>query len=281
MENRIQNFALIGAAGYIAPRHMRAIKDCGHNLVCCVDPSDSVGIIDRFFPYSEFFTNFESFTHHLKHQSTPLDYISICSPNDLHYQHMDLALQHQAHAICEKPAVIDPAKIQTLLATQKQSQGSVNVILQLRLHPEILKLKKQLQQSQKRHQIDLTYITSRGNWYQKSWKGNEERSGGITTNIGIHFFDLLQWLFGATSSSLLHLYQSNKAAGFLQLDQADVRWFLSIDEKDLPAENTNQRVYRCLKIDDQLIDLSQGFTDLHTESYKEILQGKGLSLIHI
>ncbi len=278
-----KNFALIGAAGYVAPRHMKAIKETGNELVAALDPFDSVGIIDSFFPHADFFTEPERFDRHLdklrRKESGKVDYVSICSPNYLHDAHIRLALRNRAHAICEKPLVLNPWNLNGLEEIEKESGKRIFNILQLRLHPSIIALKKQIasQPADKIYDIDLTYITSRGKWYFYSWKGAVAKSGGLVTNIGIHFFDMLSWIFGEVQENSVHLYQENKAAGFLQLKQARVRWFLSLDRNDLPqkAAENGLPTYRSITVNGEEIEFSGGFTGLHTESYRQILAGNG------
>ncbi len=279
----LKNFALIGAAGYIAPRHMKAIKETGNVLVAALDPFDSVGIIDSFFPHADFFTEPERFDRHLdklrRKASDKVDYVSICSPNYLHDAHIRLALRNRANAICEKPLVLNPWNLEGLEDIEKESGKRIFNILQLRLHPSIIALKRQIvsQPADKIYDIDLTYITSRGKWYFYSWKGNIAKSGGLVTNIGIHFFDMLSWIFGEVQENKVHLHQGNKSAGFLQLKQARVRWFLSLDRNDLPqkAKGKGLPTYRSITVNEEDIEFSGGFTDLHTESYRQILTGNG------
>ena len=280
------NFALIGAAGYIAPRHMKAIRECGHNLISALDPNDSVGVIDSYFPEADFFTEPERFDRHLdklrRAGENKVDYVSICSPNYLHDAHIRLALRNQAHAICEKPIVLNPWNVDALQEIEKESGKNIRTILQLRLHPSIMALKKKVEQEGKGkiYDIDLTYITSRGRWYFVSWKGNHSKSGGVATNIGVHFFDMLAYIFGEVKSNIVHISNDDKAAGYLELEHARVRWFLSIDCKDIPAEvlKSGKRTYRSLMIAGETVEFSDGFTDLHTTSYQDILAGKGFSL---
>lgn len=287
LKNQPVNFAMIGAAGYIAPRHMRAIKDTGNNLVTALDKYDGVGVIDSFFPQADFFTEPERFDRHLdklrRKGEQKIDYVSICSPNYLHDAHIRLALRNQANAICEKPLVLNPWNVESLLEIEKETSKSINTILQLRLHPVIIDLKKQIENSDdnKIFDIDLTYITSRGHWYFVSWKGDVTKSGGIATNIGIHFFDMLTWIFGDVKSNIVHLSTPDTASGFLQLKRARVRWFLSINENTLPrvAVINGKRTYRSLTIEQKEIEFSEGFTDLHTVSYKHILDGDGFTII--
>ena len=286
MTQQAHNFALIGAAGFIAPRHMKAIKETGNLMVAALDPFDSVGIIDSFFPEAHFFTEPERFDRHLdklrRAADNKVDYVSICSPNYLHDAHIRMALRNGAHAICEKPLVLNPWNLDALADIEAESEKRIYTILQLRLHPSIVTLKKRIEAeaSNKRYRIHLEYITSRGNWYFRSWKGNVEKSGGIATNIGIHFFDMLTWIFGAVQGNILTQYQADRAAGELLLEKADVSWFLSINAETLPNEvkQLNKRTYRTLTIDDEEIEFSDGFTDLHTESYRQILAGNGFGL---
>ncbi len=279
------NFALIGAAGYIAPRHMQAIKDTGNNLVAALDKFDSVGIIDSYFPEADFFTEFERFDRHidkLKRTGTKIDFVSICSPNYLHDSHIRFALRHGANAICEKPLVLNPWNIDALEEIERETGKKVFTILQLRLHPAIIALKKEMDEAPvgKKFEVDLTYITSRGNWYQHSWKGDESKSGGVATNIGIHFFDMLLWIFGKPLNSELTARSDYHAAGVLNLEKANINWFLSINSDHLPDEATQKgkRTHRLLTIEGREIEFSDGFTELHTNSYKEILKGNGFGL---
>lgn len=283
----MKKFALIGAAGYIAPRHMKAVKETGNDVIAAFDPNDSVGIIDSYFPEADFFTEFERFDRHidkLRRASGDqgVDYVSICSPNYLHDAHMRFALRAEADAICEKPLVLNPWDIDGLAELESLTGRKVHTILQLRLHPSILALKEKiaLNQSAHKYEVDLTYITSRGHWYLQSWKGNEKKSGGIATNIGVHFFDMLHFVFGELQDNTVHLLGDTKAAGYLEYERARVRWFLSIDIKDVPAtaREQGQRTFRSITVDDQEIEFSGGFTDLHTRSYQEIVAGRGFGL---
>ncbi len=281
-----KRFALIGAAGYIAPRHMKAISETGNELVAALDPFDSVGIIDSFFPQADFFTEPERFDRHLdklrRSSDNKVDYVSVCSPNYLHDAHIRLGLRNDAHVICEKPLVLNPWNLDGLAEIENETGKKVFNILQLRLHSSIIALKKKIEadRSGKIYDIDLTYITSRGKWYFYSWKGNPAKSGGVATNIGIHFFDMLQWIFGDVQQNIVHLNESDKAAGFLQLKNARVRWLLSLDRKDLPsvAVEKGMPTYRSITVNGEEIEFSGGFTQLHTESYKHILAGKGFGI---
>lgn len=281
------NFALIGAAGYIAPRHMRAISDTGNQLIAALDPFDSVGIIDSFFPNAQFFTEPERFDRHLdklrRKGEQKVDYVSICSPNYLHDAHIRMALRNDTHAICEKPLVLNPWNIDALQEIEKETGKRIYTILQLRHHPAIIALKEKVEQAkshQKVYDINLQYITSRGSWYHHSWKGKNEKSGGIATNIGIHFFDMLTWIFGACSENTVEKYEADHAAGKLQLKNAHVNWFMSINSNHLPSEakSAGKPTYRSITVDGEEIEFSGGFTDLHTLSYAHILNGKGFGI---
>jgi len=281
----MKRFALVGAAGYIAPRHMQAIKETGNNLVAAVDKNDSVGIIDSYFPEADFFTEFERFDRHvdkLKRNGHPIDYVSICSPNYLHDAHIRFALRNRADAICEKPLVLNPWNLDALGEIEKEFDKKVNTILQLRLHPSIIALKEKINNAleDKVYDIDLTYITSRGHWYHSSWKGDLSKSGGVASNIGVHFFDMLTYIFGDIHENIVHMIEPDKAAGFLHLKKARVRWFLSLDSKTLPnqVKEKGQRTYRSITIEKEEIEFSGGFTDLHTRSYEEILKGNSFGL---
>jgi Predicted dehydrogenases and related proteins len=285
MERAPKNFGLIGVAGYIAVRHLKAIKDTGNNLLASLDRFDSVGLIDSYFPKSDFFVEFERFDRHfdkLKRTGTKIDFVSICSPNYLHDSHIRFALRHHADAICEKPIVLNPWNVDALQEIEKETGRNIYTVLQSRLHPRIIELRNKIRSGPKDkvYDIDLTYITSRGNWYYISWKGDIQKSGGVATNIGIHFFDMLSWIFGNVKSNIVHMSLPNKAAGFLELENARVRWFLSIDASDLPpaAVDKGQRTFRTIVVDDMEIEYSEGFTDLHTLTYKEILAGRGFGL---
>jgi UDP-N-acetyl-2-amino-2-deoxyglucuronate dehydrogenase len=283
----MKNFALIGAGGYIAPRHMQAIKATGNALIAALDPNDSVGVMDSHFPEANFFTEFERFDRHLdklrrSNEKNQVDYVAICSPNYLHDSHMRFALRSGADAICEKPLVLNPWNIDGLLEIERDTGKKINTILQLRVHPAILALrdKVKLESKKTKHEVDLTYITSRGNWYLQSWKGDPKKSGGIATNIGVHFFDMLHFVFGKLQNNLVHYSSDTKAAGYLEYEHARVRWFLSIDVNDVPSllRQQGQRTFRSIKMDDNEIEFSDGFTDLHTRSYQEILAGRGFGL---
>ena len=281
------NFAIIGAAGYIAPRHMQAIKVTDNRLVAALDPNDSVGIIDSYFPDADFFTEFERFDRHIdklrrSNHEQKVDYISICSPNYLHDSHMRFALRSGADAICEKPLVLNPWNIDGLIDIEKDTGRKVNTILQLRVHPSIVALRDKVQGENKdtKHDVDLTYITSRGHWYLQSWKGDQKKSGGIATNIGVHFYDMLHFIFGALQENVVHHSDDTMAAGYLEYEKARVRWFLSVDYKYVPesAKAEGQRTYRSITVDGEEIEFSGGFTDLHNRSYEEILAGRGFGL---
>jgi len=276
-------FGLIGAAGYIAPRHMKAIRDTGNDLVAALDPFDSVGIIDSYFPQADFFTEFERFDRHidkLRRADKSIDYISICSPNYLHDAHIRFALRSNARVICEKPLVLNPWNVEALQEIESDYPGKVFNVLQLRLHPSIIELKERVSQSQQRYKVNLQYITSRGNWYHYSWKGQEEKSGGIVTNIGIHFFDMLLWIFGECLNLEVKSLGKSTASGMLELERADVEWKLSIDSKELPesAKAQDLRTFRSIKVDGEEFEFSGGFTDLHTRVYEDILAGGGYGL---
>jgi len=281
----MKHFALIGAAGYIAPRHMQAIRDTGNILVAAMDPNDSVGIIDSYFPEAAFFTEFERFDRHLeklKRAGYKIDFVSICSPNYLHDAHIRFGLRYGADVICEKPIVLNPWNIDALEELEHETGHRVYNILQLRLHPGIIDLKEKVMRApaDKVFEFDLTYITSRGNWYYTSWKGSAEKSGGIATNIGVHFYDMLQWVFGDLKQNIVHVHTHDRAAGFLEFEKARVRWFLSINADTLPKEmrDAGKRTYRSINIEGEEVEFSDGFTDLHTVSYREILNGNGFRI---
>ncbi len=280
----MNNFALIGAAGYIAPRHYKAIKDTGNDLVAAYDPFDSVGIIDSYFPKADFFVEFERFDRHvskLLRKGISVDYVTICSPNYLHDSHIRFGLRTGANVICEKPLVLNSRNAESLIEMEGEAGKKINTILQLRLHPNIVALKKTIDSNpDKVYDFDLTYITSRGNWYYTSWKGDTNKSGGIATNIGIHFFDMLTYLFGKVKANVVHLHTHDRAAGFLEFEKARVRWFLSINSDTLPESvvKKGMRTYRSMTLEGEEIEFSDGFTDLHTRSYEKILEGEGFSV---
>jgi len=275
------NFGLIGAAGYIAPRHMRAIKAIGGDIKAALDPHDSVGIIDSFFPNASFFVEFERFDRHvdkLRRRGEKIDWMSVCSPNYLHDAHCRFALRSDADVICEKPLVLNPWNLDGLAELEALSGRRIFTILQLRHHPAIAALKEKVKASPDRPvNVDLTYIVSRGRWYQASWKGLEEKSGGVATNIGIHFFDALSYIFGPPIDSIVHLRERNRAAGCVTCGRASVRWFLSVDPSDLPAGNENS-TFRSITMNGEDVEFSDGFTDLHTRSYEEIVAGRGFGV---
>jgi UDP-N-acetyl-2-amino-2-deoxyglucuronate dehydrogenase len=280
-------FALIGAAGYIAPRHMKAVKDTGNELIAAFDPNDSVGVIDSYFPNADFFTEFERFDRHIdklrrRQDGHAVDYVSICSPNYLHDSHIRFALRNNADAICEKPIVLNHWNIDALQAIEKDTGKKVHTVLQLRLHPSIIALKNEVAAApaDQKFDIDLTYITSRGKWYDISWKGDVKKSGGVATNIGVHFYDMLHFVFGQVQQNVLHYSNEHKAAGFIEYEKARVRWFLSVDINDIPLQLREQgkRTYRSLTMNGREIEFSDGFTDLHTRIYEDILAGNGFGL---
>jgi UDP-N-acetyl-2-amino-2-deoxyglucuronate dehydrogenase len=281
----MKNFALIGTAGYIASRHLMAIRDTKNTLLTALDKFDSVGILDSYFPDAHFFTEFERFDRHidkLKRKGTKIDYVGICTPNYLHDSHIRFALRHHADAICEKPLVLNPWNVEALKEIEKETGNKVYNILQLRLHPSIIALKQEIENGDpdKVYDIDLTYLTSRGNWYFNSWKGDISKSGGIATNIGVHFYDMLIWIFGAVKENIVHVLEDDRAAGMLHLEKARVRWFLSVNYNYIPAEikAKNKRTFRSITVNGREIEFSDGFTDLHTRSYEEILKGNGFGL---
>ena len=281
----MKNFTLIGAGGYIAPRHMRAIKDTGNNLLAALDKHDSVGILDSYFPKADFFTEFERFDRHvekLKRQGVPIDFVSVCSPNYLHDSHIRFGLRVGADVICEKPVVLNPWNVDALMEIEKETGGQIFTILQLRLHPAIIALKEKIDAlpEGEKHLIELSYITSRGNWYNTSWKGDIEKSGGIATNIGVHFFDMLMWIFGDVEENTVSVMTRLSASGHLELKKASVNWMLSIDEDELPeeAKKAGLRTCRTLNIDGESFEFSDGFTELHTRSYEEIIAGNGFRI---
>lgn len=285
MNNNPKDFALIGAAGFIAPRHLKAIKETKNNLVAALDKFDSVGIMDSFFPEADFFTEFERFDRHidkLRRNGKKLDYVSVCSPNYLHDSHIRFGLRNQADVICEKPIVLNPWNIDGLVEMEKETGKKVYNVLQLRLHPAIISLREKIAQGpkDKTYDVDLAYITSRGHWYHTSWKGDIQKSGGVATNIGVHFFDMLSWIFGPVKENIVQISDKDKAAGFFQLERARVRWFLSINYDYIPHDikAKGQRTFRSITIDGEEIEFSEGFTDLHTKTYQEILEGRGFGL---
>jgi len=284
-----KNFALIGAAGYIAPRHMQAIKDTNNNLVAALDPYDGIGIMDSYFPKASFFTEFERFDRFVdkwrRENNRKIEYISIATPNYLHDSHIRFALKSGADAICEKPLVLNPHNVNQLKVIEKETGKRVNTILQLRLHPSIIKLKERITKElilnpNKVYDIDLTYLTSRGKWYFISWKGDESKSGGIASNIGVHFYDMLSWIFGEVEENIVHMKIPDTNSGFLKLKNANVRWFLSVNYDYIPDEikAQNQTTYRSITVDGEEIEFSGGFKDLHTLSYEEIIKGNGFGL---
>lgn len=283
----MKNFGLIGAAGYVAPRHMKAIKETGNRLVVAVDPHDSVGILDQHTFDAKFFTEIERFDRHLERlrrgpEENRIHYVSICSPNYLHDAHIRLALRVGADAICEKPIVINPWNLDPLQELERETGKRVSTILQLRLHPTLIRLKERIDSEKATGKTDviLTYITSRGNWYHVSWKGSNERSGGLAVNIGIHFFDLLIWLFGGVESCEVHLNETRRMAGYIELKSAVIRWFLSLDSADLALAGSlaKRTTFRSITLDGQEVEFSEGFTDLHTRSYEKILAGQGFGI---
>ncbi len=279
----MNRFALIGVAGFVAPRHLRAIRDTGSQLVAAVDPHDSVGVLDQYFPEARYFSEIERFDRFLEKQrrkKEPIDWVSICSPNYLHDAHVRLALRVGANAICEKPLVINPWNLDQLSELEQEYEHRVFTVLQLRLHPALIALRDRVQRSSNHAEVCLTYISRRGPWYHASWKGSQEKSGGLAMNIGIHFFDLLLWLFGAAEVSEVHLVTPDKMAGRLELARATVRWFLSVDEQDLPSgvRSAGKTGFRSLRINDEEIDFSEGFTDLHTRLYEAALAGHGFPI---
>ena len=281
----MKNFALIGAGGYVAPRHMKAIKDTGNNLIAALDRNDSVGVLDNYFPEADFFIEFERFDRHiekLKRQGIHTDFVTVCSPNYLHDAHIRFGLRVGADVICEKPLVLNPWNVDALMEIEKETGKNIFTILQLRLHPAIIALKEKIENTpaQKKHDVKLRYITSRGHWYHISWKGDVQKSGGIATNIGIHFFDMLIWIFGDVQSSEVTQHTDSTACGKLSLEKANVDWFLSIDASTLPeeAKSLGKRTFRSLTIDGEEFEFSEGFTELHTRSYEEILKGNGFSV---
>lgn len=282
----MKNYALIGAAGYIAPRHLKAIKDTEGNLLAALDKFDSVGVMDSYFPNADFFVEFERFDRHVEklksEKGIKLDYVSICTPNYLHDAHIRMALRSGADAICEKPLVLNPWNLDALINIEKETGNRVYTILQLRLHESIIALRDKIKNGPKDkvYDVDLTYLTSRGHWYFTSWKGDVSKSGGIASNIGVHFYDMLSWVFGDVKENIVHLHTHDRASGYLEFEQARVKWFLSIDYDALPAaiKEKGQRTYRSITVEGEEIEFSGGFTELHTKSYQDILDGKGFGL---
>jgi UDP-N-acetyl-2-amino-2-deoxyglucuronate dehydrogenase len=282
----MKNFALIGAAGYIAPRHMKAIKATGNTIIAALDKFDSVGVIDGYFPNADFFTEFERFDRHISklqfEKKIALDYVSICTPNYLHDSHIRFGLRQGADAICEKPLVLNPWNIDALKQIEQETGKRIWNILQLREHPSIIALKEKIAKGPKDkvYDVDLTYLTSRGHWYYSSWKGDISKSGGIATNIGVHFFDMLCWIFGDLKENVVHVSTHDRAAGYLEFERARVRWFLSINADTLPAEvkAKGQTTYRSITIEGEELEFSEGFTDLHTVSYQKIISGQGYGI---
>ena len=282
----MNNFALIGAGGYIAPRHMKAVKDTGNNLIAALDKNDSVGILDSYFPEADFFTEFERFDRHIekqKRRGIKTDFVSVCSPNYLHDAHIRFGLRIGANVICEKPVVLNPWNIDALAEIEKETGNQIFTILQLRLHPSIVALKEKIDAEPEgiKHQVELEYITSRGHWYYASWKGDIQKSGGIATNIGVHFFDMLMWIFGDVKENIVTEHSMSTASGVLELANATVKWRLSIDANTLPEDvkAAGKRTFRALNIDGESFEFSDGFTELHTTSYENILAGKGFPLM--
>lgn len=288
MSTAPRNFAVTGVAGFVAPRHLKAINDTGNRLVAAVDPHDAAGILDRYSLEARFFTEFERFDRHLEklrragNEQERVHYVSICSPNYLHDAHIRMALRVGADAICEKPVVINPWNLDALQELEAESGCKVNTVLQLRLHPALAALKEKLSKERRsiQHDVCLTYITGRGAWYGVSWKGSEERSGGLPTNIGIHFFDMLQWLFGEPGDCQVHLREATREAGFIEFERARVKWFLSTNFADLPFEPRagSKTTYRSIQVDGEELEFTEGFTDLHTRTYEEVLAGRGFGL---
>lgn len=279
----MKRFALIGAGGYVAPRHMKAIKAVGGELTVAFDPNDSVGVMDSYFPDAHFFVEFERFDRHidkLRRSGQGIDYVAICSPNYLHDAHCRFGLRSGADVVCEKPLVLNPWNIDGLAEIERERNKRISTILQLRLHPAIIALKEKVEKSGRSdYEVVLTYITSRGRWYHVSWKGDEGKSGGVATNIGIHFFDMIGWVFGGFESQSLQLRDANRAAGVIRCKRADVRWYLSLDRNDLPQGlKPGQTTYRSIKVDGEEVEFSEGFTDLHTKSYEEIVAGRGFGI---
>ena len=281
----MKNFGIIGVGGYIAPRHLKAIKETGNNLIVALDKNDSVGIMDSYFPQCSFYTEYERFdrfVEKIKHTEDKLDFVTVCTPNYLHDSHIRFGLRAGADVICEKPLVLNPWNIEALQKMEEQTGKKVYNILQLRLHPAIIEWKNMIDNGPKDkvYDVDLTYITSRGLWYYTSWKGDSSKSGGVATNIGVHFYDMLSWIFGNIQENIVHIYEHDRAAGLLRFEKARVRYFMSINADTLPKQAVEQgkRTYRKMEMDGKEIEFSDGFTELHTESYKKILAGEGFGL---
>jgi UDP-N-acetyl-2-amino-2-deoxyglucuronate dehydrogenase len=283
----MNNFAITGVAGYVAPRHLQAIRDTGNRLVAAADPHDSVGILDRYFADVAYFTEFERFDRHLEKLRRGADedrvhWLSVCAPNHLHDAHIRLALRVGADAVCEKPLVLNPWNLDALAELERESGRRVFTVLQLRVHPALIELKKRLDggDGSTRHAVNLTYVTGRGPWYRYAWKGDPLKSGGVATNIGIHFFDMLMWLFGSAAEAEVHVTTADRASGYLELERADVTWFLSIDPADLPFEPEpgQPATFRSVTVDGDEVEFSGGFTDLHTLVYRETLEGRGFGI---
>jgi UDP-N-acetyl-2-amino-2-deoxyglucuronate dehydrogenase len=285
IRDKMKNFLLIGASGYIAPRHLKAIKDTKNHLVAALDLYDGVGIMDSYFPQADFFTEFERFDRHvdkLRRKGTNIDYVSICSPNFLHDSHIRFGLRNGADVICEKPIVLNPWNVDALKNLEQETGKNIYNILQLRLHPSVIELKNKIANGDpnKIYDVDLSYITSRGHWYYTSWKGDVTKSGGVATNIGVHFFDMITWIFGDIKENVVHLHEHDRAAGYLQLEKARVRWFLSINYDTIPEEirEKGMRTFRSITVDGDAFEFSGGFTELHTRSYEHILEGNGFRI---
>lgn len=278
-----KKFILIGVGGYIAARHLRAIKDTGNELVAALDKNDSVGIIDSYFPNASFFTEFERFDRFIEknriENNETIDYLTICSPNYLHDAHIRFGLRIGAKVICEKPIVLNPWNIDALEQIKKENEGEINTILQLRHHPSLIELKKQIDSNPpQKYQVVVKYVAPRGKWYDVSWKGDINKSGGVATNIGVHFFDMLSWIFGECIINKTHEHSDRKASGYLEFEKANVNWFLSVDKRDLPP-NSDGKTYRCITVNGKEVEFSKGFTDLHTVSYQNILNGNGFDIM--
>ena len=281
MSERKKTFALIGAAGYVAPRHMKAIKDVGGDLLAAMDPNDAIGFMDRYFPDARFFNEFERFERFIdqcNRRGEPVNYMGIVSPDYLHDSHIRYALRAGADVLCEKPLVLNPWNLDGLQELEHETGRRVYVVLQLRLHPDIMKLREEMADDNKIHDVELTYITPRGRWFQISWKGDEGKSGGLATTIGIHFFDMMHLLFGKVSLNIVHVRDRQRVAGYMELERARVRWYLSIDRNDLPEGSAPDQPYRNIRLDKRAIEFSNGFTDLHSEVYRSVMEGRGLGI---